>query len=557
MVTGFISMMMQFLAIYLNGIFLWTLLLLVVKFGMSDIYIRALFYLASIPLWLFYVNRFIRYAKAVNKAQDYQLAGQKYQGRFFFILSVLLSSTIVLIFLQKVIVKVLPYSDVPRILQAINFIIFQVSLILMISREQFIMLIPSNTSFGKWLQDFVNRYYYLFLAGFIVIIVMSNPYIGYGTNFLYLLFRIALIMLLVPVIVTVHNKLKSVFAKLFFEYDEEGVLNERFPYARSSYGLLIIGSFIFFSFLVFLIASNIWGFEVGFKEILSWLRKDLWSYRSAETGRLVAINAISLVRMLVYLIIGTAIALLINKYMIRRMFDLLMIESGVQGIILSLTRYVIILAALIIGLQGIGLGQSLLWYVLAIIGGLGVAGKEIVADVLGYFMILIQRPIKIGDFIKVDADLIGVVRHLNLRSVVIRRKNSLTILVPNSYLLSRPLVNWNYYRTYFAFNDIFITVSYKADPQKVKELFLKVLDENYNVLRNPAPIVRLNDFTESGFLFLVRGFLSHDKVLDQYDIASDVRLELIRTMREHGFAVGVPSRQLKPEFLQEEELDKV
>lgn len=545
LLVAVVSMMIQFLARYLTGIFTWSLLFFLVKYGIGDAYVSALFYLLSIPLWLYYSHRFVSYAKAVNKARDYKFASSKYQNRFFLILSYLLSSTVVLIFLHRALAKILPYSDTPRILQAINFIIFQVSLILMISREQLIRLIPTNTSLGKWFQELVGMYYLLFLGGVIFIIVMSNPYIGYGTHFLYLIFRISFIILLVPLLVAIHNKIKSWFARLFFTYDEEGHLNERFTYARTSYGLLIIGSFIFFSFLALLIAANIWGFSLGFEEIVSWLRRDLWRYRSTETGRQVAVNALHLARVFFYVFVGAAIAFLINKFVLRRMFDLLMVDSGVQGIIFSLTRYVIIVGAIIIGLQSIGLGESLLWYLLAIIGGLGFAMKEIVADVFGYFIILIQRPIKIGDFIKLEPDLMGVVRHLNLRSVVIRRRNSLTVLIPNSLLLNRPLINWNYYRTFFAFPDIMLTVSYKADPQKVKDLFHKVLDENYQVLRNPAPIIRLNNFTDNGFEFLIRGFLSHDKVLDQFDIASDIRLELVRRLREEGLELGRPSRLLQ------------
>ncbi len=544
MIAGFISMVIQFLGRFLNGIFIWSMLLIAVRAGVTDPYTSALFYLASIPLWLLYVNRFVSYAKAVNKARDYQFASSKYHNRFFFLVSSLLSSTAILMFLQEALGKVLPYSDAPTILQAINFIIFQVSLILMISREQLLRLIPRYASVGKWIQEFVDRYYYLFLLGLIVIIVMSNPYLGYGTHFLYLILRVALIMLLVPLLIALHGKIKSAFARLFFDYDDEGRLKESFPYARTSYGLLIIGSFIFFSLLAVIAAANIWGLQVGFNEIIFWLRKELWQYKSAETGMKVKVNFLHLLRVLFYGVIAVAVAFVINKFVLRRMFDLLMVNAGVQSIFLSLTRYIILIVAIIVGLQSIGLGSSLLLYLLAIFGGLGFAGKEIVSDILGYFMILIQRPLKIGDFIQLDPTIIGVVRHLNLRSVVIRKRNSVNIVIPNSYLLNRPFVNWNYYPMFYAFNDITISISYDADPEMVRDLFLKVLEDNYEVLRNPAPIVWLDDFTESGFQFVVRGYVSHDKVLEQYAIASTVRLQLVRALRENGLDVGSPVRNV-------------
>ena len=141
------------------------------------------------------------------------------------------------------------------------------------------------------------------------------------------------------------------------------------------------------------------------------------------------------------------------------MFELLLVNVGVQNALLSLTRYVIVISSIIIGLSSIGLNYSVL-YILAVLGGLGVAGKEIITDFIGYFIILIQRPLKIGDFIRVDQEVTGVVRQLTLRSIVMRKNNSVTVIVPNSHILTKTLTNWNYSRTYFAFDDIYFTVSY-------------------------------------------------------------------------------------------------
>ena len=547
-VAGLIGLVVQFVARHLNGIYLWSLVLLLVRFGAVTTYLATLFYLLSIPFWLFYVHQFIRYAKSVNASRDYPFASKKYHERFFWVLGVFLCSTVVLLFFKEALARVLPQSDAPRILQAINFIIFQVSLILMISRDQILRLIPRHTSLGKWVQELVDQYYYLFLSGIIFVIVMSNPYIGFGTSFLYLIGRILLIMVLIPLVVMLHNALKSFLSSFFFYSDEEGRMNDRFPYARTSYGLFIIGSFLFFSVVALILASNVWGLKVGYHEIMSWLRKEWYSYQSAETGVKVAVNFIHVMRVFFYIFVGVVIAFLINKFILRRMFDLLLVNAGLQSIFLSLTRYIIVFVAIVIGLQSIGLGTSML-YLLAALAGLGVAGKEIIADFIGYFLILIQRPLKIGDFVRIGLDekgeLEGVVRHLSLRSVILRRKNSVTLIVPNSYVLSRPLTNWNYYRMYFAFDDILITVPYTADPDKIRELFLKTLDDNYEVLRNPAPVVRLQSFAENGFQFMVRGYLSHDKVYDQNDIASDIRLAAGTHLTRHGYEVAVPSRVLK------------
>ena len=83
------------------------------------------------------------------------------------------------------------------------------------------------------------------------------------------------------------------------------------------------------------------------------------------------------------------------------------------------------------------------------------------------------------------------------------------------------------------------------DPSKVKEIILKVLTSNPHILKNPPPIVQLNDFTENGFLFLIRGFLSPDKVLEQWEISSEIRFELVKLMKKNGIEIAQPTRILR------------
>ena len=541
-ISSFFATLSTFIVSHLRGLYLWLLAFLLVRWQIVDTYLGVLFYLVSIPLSIYYIHRFIIYLKAVNSARGYVFASKRYQQRFFLVISIFFYATVTIFFFRQALLRVFPKADAPNTLLALNFILLQVSLILIISREQVLRLIPRTTPLWEWVYEHLNKYYYLFLAGLIFIIVMSNPYIGYGATFFYAITRLILIALLIPFFMALHNRIKQWSGSFFFYSDEEGI-KERFRYGRSAYGLFVIGSFLCLTLFALIVAINIWGYPVGFEDIITWLRKGIYGYTNPSTGRHVEVNAFHLIRVFLYILGAIAAAYLINKFVFKRMFELLLVNVGVQNAILSLTKYSIIIAAIVIGLSSIGLNYSLL-YIFAVLGGLGVAGKEIITDFIGYFIILIQRPLKIGDFIRFDTDLTGFVRHLTLRSIIIRKNNSVTIIIPNSFVLNKSLTNWNYSRTYFGFEDIFVTVVYAADPAKVKKLILEVLDSNINILKNPAPVVRLHDFTDNGFIFQVRGFLSPDKVVDMYDIASDVRLELVRVLRAQGLDIGSPTRMV-------------
>lgn len=544
-ISSFFISILSFINNNLNPIFIWMILFLLFRYKfIFDNYFGILFYLISIPFWMFFVYKYTRYIAKLNIETDYSLVRKEYQRRFLTVLSFFFYSTIIILFFREAfLLAYLPHSEVPTTLLALNFIILQISLICILSKEQILEIIPQTTHLWKWVYNQVENYYYLFLTGIIFIVVMSNPYIGYGLNFFYIVSRLILIILLIPFFMAIHNRIKRIAANLFI-YSAIELNKERFPYARTAYGVFVILSFLFFVALILLLAAHIWGYNIDLDRIYEWLSADIYGFKDPDTGRHVPVTILDFAKVLVYVFAGIIFAYLINKYVLERMFDLLLVNIGVQNAIISLVRYTIIIASIIIGLKSVGMG-SLMTYFLVIMGALGFAGKEVVTDFLGYFIILVQRPIKIGDFIRIDDEVLGVVRHITLRSVILRRRNSVTIIVPNSQIMNRPIVNWNYSRSYFAFDDILLTVPYIADPSFVKELMLKVLDNNLNVLKNPAPIVWLHGFTDNGFLFLIRAYLSFDKVLEQWEIASGVRIELVKALRANGLDVASPTRLLK------------
>jgi len=170
--------------------------------------------------------------------------------------------------------------------------------------------------------------------------------------------------------------------------------------------------------------------------------------------------------------------------------------------------------------------------------------KDPVSDFFAYMMILIQRPIKIGDFIKLDDNTFGVVRKITLRAVLIRKKNSVTMIVPNTEVMRKIVTNWNYRPGFVACDDIHLPIPYKEDPGRVREIVLKVLDESPYILKSPKPIVRLESFDEFGYVYTIRVYVSSNYTLDIWDIASNIRIELVQTLRKNGIQIAIPMRRI-------------
>jgi small-conductance mechanosensitive channel len=531
---------------HLVSLVIWaTLFIMMRMYHCPDPYLYILFYLISIPYLLYLANRFMKYLVYFNEKYNYVFLSKDYQERFVLVFSSLVYATIIIVFFREAfILGNYHKSELPTILLAVNFIIFQIAAILLLSKDQILSLISTRTDFGAWVYELVDTYYYFLQLFLIAVIVMSNPYVGYGRLVLFMLKRLLYTAILIQLLLWIQEWFKRISSRIFFYFDsDEEIARDRFTYAKTWYGLLVVLILTAFTFIGLLIAARIWHWpEVLIKvqnwnDVMGWIKTPFLLQNTRSP-----ISLYSLFQIIGFVFAGSVIAFIINRFVLGRIFDILLIDSGVQNTIASLIRYLIIIASIIFGFQAIGLADQVWYLIAALVLGVGWVIKDPAADLIAYFILIVQRPIKVGDYIFMDDNANGVVRRITPRSVEIRRKNSTTIIIPNTAVTSRPLANWNHARGFVAFDDIMVTVPYKVDPAQVKELLLRVLDESRMILKNPRPVVRLDNFSDLGYVFLVRGYLSSNHTLDMWDIASDVRLNIVKRLREQGIEIAYPVR---------------
>lgn len=530
---------------HLVSIVIWTTTFILLLMNHCPDYPYILFCLISIPYLLYLANRFMRYLVYFNEKYEYCFLSKDYQDRFVVVFSTLLYATIIIVFFREAFISGNYHkSELPTILLAINFIIFQISAILLLSKDQILSLISTKSDFGQWVYELVDTYYYFIQFFLIAIIVMSNPYVGYGRLVLYILKRVLYTAILFQLLIWIHEWFKRVSSRIFFYFDtDEEVARDRFAYAKTWYGILVVLIFAVFTFIGLLIAARIWHWPEVLLKVQNWSDVMMWvktPFLLQDTKS--PISLYSIFQILGFVFVGSLIAFGINRFVLGRIFDILLVDSGVQNTIASLIRYLIIITAIILGFRTVGLGE-LVWYMLwGLVLGIGWVIKDPAADLIAYFILIVQRPVKVGDYVFLDENTNGVVRRITPRSVEIRRKNSTTVIVPNVQVTTRTVANWNHSRGFIAFDDILVTVPYKVEPSHVRELLLRVLDESRVVLKNPRPVVRLENFSELGYVFLVRGYLSSNHTLDMWDIASDIRFAIVKRLHEHGIEIAYPVR---------------
>lgn len=540
----FISLIISFLVSYFirywGYIVPWLILYSLGQiYVIPDPYLYVLFYLVSIPYLCYLANRFVYHLKEFNEEHNHVFLSAEFQPRFLMILTILLyATTVIILFRESFMLINYLKSELPKVLLALNVIILQISLILLLGKEQILHIIPTRTALGEWVYTQVDTYYNLILFAVVTLIVLSNPYVGYGHYIVRILLRIVATIILLQMILFVHNFLKRISASFFFSVKEETV-RERFSYAKTWYGLFVIFTLVSLMIAAIIVGAKLWHWPESlasitkWDDVMSWLTMPILLKTSEHP-----ISFLSLVQIIAFVVGGLLVAFIFDKFVLHRIFDVLLVEYGVQNAASTLTRYFIIFIACILGIQAVGLGGQVGYFMFALTVGIGWIIKDPVYEFLCYFIILIQRPVKIGDYVRIDEDVRGVVRRITPRAVILRRRNSATVIVPNSQIMSKPFTNWNYSRGFIAIEDIFITVDYKEDPTKVKSILVQVLSSSPYVLKSPSPIVRLYRFGAYGFVFQIRGFLSASYTLDMWDIASDIRLNIAKTLHENNIKIS-------------------
>ena len=155
---------------------------------------------------------------------------------------------------------------------------------------------------------------------------------------------------------------------------------------------------------------------------------------------------------------------------------------------------------LIIGLQSLGLNLSSLAFLTGIIGvGVGFGLQNIVNNFVSGLILLVERPIKVGDRVEIG-DLTGDIVRIAARSTWVRTNDNVVIIVPNSDFISNRVTNWTANDRRVRIN-LRLGVSYSSDPALVRTILLNVAKSQADILRDPAPDVIFQGFGDSSLDF--------------------------------------------------------
>lgn len=178
----------------------------------------------------------------------------------------------------------------------------------------------------------------------------------------------------------------------------------------------------------------------------------------------------------------------------------------------------------------------------AIAIGFGFGAQNIINNFISGWILMWERPIRIGDFLEVD-NARGRVEAINTRSTRIRRVDGVHMLIPNSKLLENTVINWTLI-DYLTRTSVTVGVAYGSDCQLVARLIKEAAVAQNNILQDPEPLVVFDNFGDNALMFEVFFWVNATVERDLRVIRSDLRFSIDQAFRNAEVVIAFPQRDV-------------
>ena len=248
---------------------------------------------------------------------------------------------------------------------------------------------------------------------------------------------------------------------------------------------------------------------------------------------------------------ATAVLYLARLWLVTRVIATLLRTQVLDKTILGeghkfaaqrVTAYLIFGLGILIGLHGLGIDMSSIAVFSGALGiGLGLGFQTIVKNFASGLILLIERPVKVGDRVQVD-DLLGDITHIGSRGTWIRTNENVVMIVPNSEFIEGRVTNWTANDRNVRIN-VPLGVSYGSDPEHVKSVLKRVAREHPDVLDEPPSDVVFTGYGDSSLNFELRVWTAK-QVTTPKIIASDLYFKIFAAFKQAGIEIPFPQRDL-------------
>ena len=232
---------------------------------------------------------------------------------------------------------------------------------------------------------------------------------------------------------------------------------------------------------------------------------------------------------------------MLRLFLRRQVLSKVKLDKGLEYALLRFVHYLILVIGVYIGLKTINIPLGAIIGLFAVLGvGIGFGLQNLAANFISGVILLLERPVKIGDRLEIN-DVWGDVKRINLRTTLIVTPDNVSIIVPNSKLLENEVINYSYGDPKIRLQ-IPVGIAYGSDCEKARDILLQTAKDNPRVLQVPEPKVWFREFGDSSLNFVLLCWIPD--AVEKFHLRSDINFAIDRAFREQGIEIPFPQRDL-------------
>ena len=246
-------------------------------------------------------------------------------------------------------------------------------------------------------------------------------------------------------------------------------------------------------------------------------------------------------------VVAVLISRSMRSFMERRMARHARLDPGIQYTVLRLIHYFVITIGVLFALKtAFSLDLTTLAVVFSALSiGIGFGLQFIAGDIASGFILLFERPVRVGDFISITGPdnkiTEGRVQSINLRTTIVITNDHIAAIVPNSKLVNQNLINWSYGERRSRIS-IPVGVAYESDVDLVTETLKRAAEGVEFVLEEPKPKVQFLSFGDYSLNFRLLIWTNRPRRHTQ--IRSDINYRIQRLFKEAKIEIPFPRQDL-------------
>lgn len=267
----------------------------------------------------------------------------------------------------------------------------------------------------------------------------------------------------------------------------------------------------------------------------------IWDYQLFQIGQ-ATYTVGQFILLALLLVFGFGLSKLLENLLSRRLSRTHLRPHAIQTL-QRVLFYLLIVGVILAALSLLNIPIAAFAFLTGAVAiGVGFGAQNIINNFISGWILMTEQPVRIGDFIEIDQHK-GVVERIGNRSTRIRRVDGVHMLVPNSQMLERVVVNWTLIDHQIR-TSVLVGVAYGSKPRHVTETLEKAIRSQSDVLDDPPPRIIFEDFGDSALIFEAVFWCNVGGDRELRQVRSNIRLVIADLFAEEHITIAYPQRDV-------------